>query len=208
MKDRESGTPISTPILLFTPRLLLREWAADDWPLVYDLSREPLVTRFQSWLRLEDAARAQRWLQDAIEHNSRTPRRAYSMALIERASDAAIGWLGWGLEEGRAHSNFGFGYALAPSVWGHGYMTEAVRAALAYMFSSLEAQQVSAECAANNHASARTLEKAGLHLVSRQEETDPDTGLTEDYLSYAITRAGWRTTTKNSSSELQSRPGR
>ena len=116
-----------------TERLMLRDLVEDDWRLVYAMSREPGVTRYQSWLRIPDEARARQWVGDAMHHNRLVPRRAYNVAVVERASEQALGWLGFGLREGFDHGEFSFGYGLLPRVWGRGYMTEAARGGGVYV---------------------------------------------------------------------------
>lgn len=181
---------------LSTNRLLVRDFAEGDWQLVYRLSREQLVTRYQSWMRVADEAAAGQWERGAMYHNGLMPRRAYNMALVERSSNQAIGWLGFGLRDGHEHNNFSFGYALLPAYWGKGYMTEAVQAALGFMFGSLDAEHVQAYCAASNPASQRVLEKSGLRFVSREPDHDEELCITEDYLYYASTLAEWQTANK------------
>src|SRR5687768_14139584 len=81
---------------LLTPRLILRDFVAADWSLIYALSREVEVTRYQTWLRLSSEAEAQQWVQNAIDHNRCVPRYAYNLAIVAQADATAIGWIGWG----------------------------------------------------------------------------------------------------------------
>lgn len=173
-----------------TNRLVIREWRDDDWVVIYAMSREPRITRYQSWLRLEDEAHARRWVQAAIHHNNLVPRRAYNMAIVEKHSGTVIGWLGWGLAE-ESDRTVGFGYALQLAFWGCGYMTEAVQAMVAWVFRHANVDQVRSSCAASNVASARVIEKAGLQRVAVIEETDEDAGVTENQYYYTLTRESW-----------------
>ncbi|MEU6503832.1 GNAT family N-acetyltransferase [Streptomyces californicus] len=55
-----------------------------------------------------------------------------------------------------------FGFALNPSTWGNGYGTETVRLLLACAFEDLGLHRVWGARSPHNHASARTMERAGL----------------------------------------------
>ena len=65
-----------------------------------------------------------------------------------------------------------FGYLLTTSVWGNGYMTEALRAVLIYEFETLGSLYISATCKTTNPASARVMEKAGMQLVKTVHDFD------------------------------------
>jgi ribosomal-protein-alanine N-acetyltransferase len=175
-----------------TARLMLRDLVEDDWQAIAALSQAPAVTRYQSWLRLAGPIEAQQWVQRAIHHNQLQPRQAYNLAIVERESQAVIGWLGWGRPSDRTRGDYDFGYALLPRVWGRGYMAEALQAAINYMFGALEAKLVYGECASSNRASARVMEKCGLRLVAQWDEPDPTTGAGETHLRYAIGVGEWR----------------
>jgi RimJ/RimL family protein N-acetyltransferase len=58
-------------------------------------------------------------------------------------------------------------YALARAAWGRGLATEAARAALTYAFAVVGLPRVVAFARAENVASRRVLEKAGMTLVGR-----------------------------------------
>lgn len=171
---------------LHTPRLVLRDFVEDDWAAIYAMSQSPAVTRYQSWLRIEDEAAAREWVREAMYHNALVPRQAYNLAVVLAASGATIGWFGYGRPSDAARGDFNFGYALLPSEWGRGFMTEVLVAALDYMVDAQGAKLVTAECANSNIGSARVMEKAGMRLVERWDELDDYTGKMEAYRRYAL----------------------
>jgi [ribosomal protein S5]-alanine N-acetyltransferase len=177
---------------LYTARLLLRDLVADDWPAIYAMSQSPAVTQYQSWLRLADETEAREWVQRASYHNQLEPRQAYNLAVVQLEPREVIGWFGWGRPSDRSRGDYSFGYALLPSAWGHGSMSEALQAGLGSMFETLAATLVYGECASSNRASARVMEKAGMALVHQWDEADPATGATETFYRYAMQVAEWR----------------
>jgi RimJ/RimL family protein N-acetyltransferase len=177
---------------LETPRLVLRDWIADDWPLIWALASDPAVTRYQTKLRgLPDEDACRRWLADAIQHNQQEPRSAYSRAVIVKATSRAVGWVNWNESGDPAKGEVSFGYALLPELWRRGYVSEAVRAMLGYVFEVQRRNSVYATCATSNPASAGVLEKAGLHLVERWMHRDNDLGLEEEYRRYRLDKSDW-----------------
>jgi RimJ/RimL family protein N-acetyltransferase len=176
-------------------RLVLRDLQPSDWPLIEALWREPLVTRYQDWFRFDDEAQGRRWLAEAIRYNEEQPRHGYNLAVTQRRGGEAIGWLGFGdpddLEHGKAE--VGFGYALLPHSWNHGYMTEAVQMMLVYVFETLGKKSVSATCETTNAASARVLEKAGLFLTERWLGESSAAGEPVEQLKYSLDATEWKT---------------
>lgn len=179
---------LSSELSLHTPRLVLRDFIVADWLIVYALSQEPQVTRYQTWLRLSSEEEARQWVQNAINHNQHLPRDAYNLAIATHANANVMGWIGWGRTHEPKKGDYDFGYALLPSAWGNGYMTEALQAAIAFMFESLDAQQIFGECAERNYGSARVMEKAGLEPTVEWYEHDTITGINEKHRRYTMRR--------------------
>ena len=175
---------------LRTSRLMLRDLVAEDTSLIRRMAQEPAVTRYQSWLILNSEEELHQWVKNAIFHNNQHPRYAFSLAIVESSQNREIGWIGWGRSEDPTHGEYSFGYALLPQYWGRGYMTEALRAGIAFMFETLRVQGITDYCELTNPGSSRVMEKAGMRLVARwTEETAP--GVSVEYLRYAIQRAEW-----------------
>ncbi len=184
-----SQPDLSPPFCLETERLLLRDFIEEDWAAIHALSREASVTAFQSWLRLDDEEAARRWVGGTIFHNGLRPRHAYNLAVSLKASGQVIGWLGWGKPSRQELGDLDFGYGLSPAFWGQGLMSEALAAAVDFMFRVQKAEVVFGECDSVNIASARVMEKAGLRLVAEWNEVDEESGATVKMQRYAATRS-------------------
>ena len=75
------------------------------------------------------------------------------------------------------------GYAIGKAYWGKGLMTEAAKALIAYGFSHLGAELISAYCFPHNKRSARVLEKCGFQYegtLHRSEQLFDGTVCDED----------------------------
>lgn len=86
------------------------------------------------------------------------------------------------------------GYLFDPAYGGRGYATEAVTAMVAYAFERLGVRRITAGCFADNLASVRILEKAGMR---REQHGVGDSWHAElgwlDGYTYALLAENWRT---------------
>jgi RimJ/RimL family protein N-acetyltransferase len=140
----------------------LRDFVPSDWDALDVIVTDPGVTRymhFASW----DEGRRREWFARLVQDAS-TPRPWHdNWAMTVRGTGVLIGWLFIGSSrETSASGTRGCGYALDQRFWGHGYMTEALRAVFAYAFAELGTQQIVAECDTPNVASAGVMRKAGM----------------------------------------------
>lgn len=62
------------------------------------------------------------------------------------------------------------GYCLARKFWSNGYMTEAVKAVLQYMFADIGLNRIEASHSTHNIASGRVLEKVGMLLEGQSKD--------------------------------------
>jgi len=150
---------------LETERLILRPLTGDDFedyaammsdPEVADGLAEPSVTS------REDAWRS---LAKFIGH--REIRGFSHWALVEKETGRFAGRAGpW---QPYGFPGLGVGWCLARPMWGRGYATEAARAALAYCFKDLDAEEVVSLILPGNERSVSVAERIG-HRYLRDVE--------------------------------------
>lgn len=150
-------------IILETPRLILREWTADDTDVtaVFALYRDPEVTRYlKPGVTPPNVEVMRKALAQLIAEYEATPGLGY-WAIVERASEAVIGT---GLLAS-CDDGIEVGYHLARQAWGQGYATEIARALVAYGFAQVGLTRIVGRAYPENLASRRVLEKAGLTFL-------------------------------------------
>ena len=173
-------------MILSTPRLLLRDFAADDWPAVLAYQRDPRYLRLYEWEdRAEEDVRA--FVNRFVEQQAPRPRTRYQLAITRRDDGRLIGNAGIRLNGVDSHAAE-IGYELAPDEWGRGYATEAARAILRFGFAELGLHRVGAWTVADNTASARVLEKLGMTLEGRLRDYHHYKGRYWDVLMYGMLR--------------------
>lgn len=84
------------------------------------------------------------------------------------------------------------GYLLDPAFAGHGYATEAARAAVDHAFTDLGVRRITAGCFADNHASVRVLEKLGMRREQHgvEDSWHAELGWIDGY-TYGLLRSEW-----------------
>lgn len=148
------------PTALSTPRLRLRPWRESDFAPFADMNADPHV----------------------MEHFPAVQPREESdaMALRIMAKLEAQGWGLWALEVIGGEPFIGFtglnvpnfdsyftpcteiGWRLARNAWGHGYATEAARAALAFGFGDIGLEEIVSFTAVTNKRSVAVMERLGM----------------------------------------------
>ncbi len=151
------GSPEAPPPVLVTPRLRLRPADAGDAPAIFEgYAQDPEVTRYLVWRPHRSIEETHAYLARCAE--GWASETEYTWALVPREGGPLLGMIACRPNGHRAD----LGYVLARAHWGRGYMTEAVRAVVAWALGRPECHRVWAVCDVENGASARVMEKAGL----------------------------------------------
>lgn len=179
-----------------TERLRIRPLAPADIDVMWEWRRLPEVNR---WLGLAPDT------LDAFRERYLDPGRLAAMHLIERTDDEGTitpigdlmikigdGWAQLEVAEQARRTEAELGWVLDPVHTGHGFATEAVRAAIDVCFGPLGLRRVHAGCFADNEPSWRLMERLGM----RREEFSRKTALHRsgewlDGMNYGILAEEW-----------------
>ena len=146
------------PEELETARLLLRLPVLEDAELIFrKYARDTQVTRYLVWRPHENIQVTRDFIQRCIlcwQAGTAFPR-----VVVRKADRQLVGMLELRIDGFRAD----FGYVLARDYWGNGYATEISKAVIAWALQQAHIFRVWATCDVENLASARVLEKAGMH---------------------------------------------
>jgi RimJ/RimL family protein N-acetyltransferase len=175
---------------LHTPRLLMREFVAEDWPAVLAYQNDPLYLRFYH-LTEQTEAGAKSFVNMFLDQQAELPRRKFQLALVLQKTGALIGNCGIRIndpEQGEAN----IGYEISSAYWGQGLVTEAARTIVAFGFEHLNLHRIHSWCVAQNIGSWRVMEKIGMTREGRLREREFIKGQWHDHLVYAILREEWQ----------------
>ena len=146
--------------MIETERLILRRWRASDLAPYAAMMADPEVTYWLGGGQTRAEAEAHlKFLEETLEA------KGFSILAIERKADGLfIGSAG--LAEVREDIPFApaveVGWRLARHAWGHGYATEAARAAIDDGFARVGLGEIVSFTAASNRRSQAVMERLGL----------------------------------------------
>lgn len=178
------------PIRLETPRLVLREVRAEDWPDARALDADPQVVRFQSNDVLDEAG-TRKYLEELIAAAQASPRRVFGLAITLEGEDRLIGHVGLRMDRPE-HREAMIWFNLRRDRWGQGIATEAVTGLIAFCFDRLGLHRVWGDCDPRNLASARVMEKLGMRREAHFRENWWLKGEWCDSWIYAVLEHEWR----------------
>ena len=150
------------PATIETARLRLRPPVMGDAEAIFaTYARDPEATRYVSFPTHQSSAEARAYLcRCAVGWAGDGP---FTWVILLRENGRLAGAIDIRPQDRRVE----LGYILGREYWGHGYMTEVVRALSEWVLAQPEVHRVWAVCDVDNHASARVLEKAGMEREGR-----------------------------------------
>ncbi len=177
--------------MLYTPRLILRQWRESDLEPFAALSADPRVMRyFPSTLDRSESDALARRCAALIEE------RGWGLWAVERREDGAfVGLTGLHIpgDSLPCMPCVEVGWRLVFDAWGRGYATEAARASLRFGFEELHLPEIVAFTVPANHRSRAVMERLGMR---RDAPTFEHPGLPEghplrEHCLYRLSRPDW-----------------
>ena len=145
---------------LETDRLILRRFVIEDAENMYNnWASDSEVVKYLTWPVHSDIGVTKALLADWITEYQNDN---YYMWVIEyKESKKAVGNISV-VRFNEAVESADIGYCLSRALWGHGIMTEALKAVIDFLFDEVELNRVSACHDADNPKSGRVMLKAGM----------------------------------------------
>jgi RimJ/RimL family protein N-acetyltransferase len=165
---------------LETPRLILRQFTLDDAQNLFDLDSDIEVIRYVDLGIIKDGKPLDKSYENYqnqvlskwLQYYEQYPGYGF-WAAIEKSSHEFIGWFHlrpaldrqFNVNSGLFHADeIDIGYRLRRVSWGKGYATEGACALVSKGFAELGTQCIVSSALAENRASIRVMEKAGLQF--------------------------------------------
>ena len=186
------STPITEadgtcPRALQTARLRLRPFiAADAEQFRHQAGVEEVVKQTLNFRAPVDRAAALEWIAGAA--HDLAAGTGYTFAIERLAYSGLVGAIGL-MRDSAADAHAELGYWIARTYWGNGFATEAARRAISFGFGDLGLDRVWACLFAENQASRRVLEKAGLRHTETRRENCPGRGGERDVAYFSRSAA-------------------
>ncbi|MCX6082359.1 MAG: GNAT family N-acetyltransferase [Chloroflexi bacterium] len=163
------------PVILETPRLILRPFRDSDIGSFLAYRNDPNVYRYQGWKTPFLRADALEFIDKMKSVAPGTPGEWYQLAIecrdaTDSGAESMIGDVAFHITRSNPRMAY-IGYSLAQSAWKHGYASEAVRKLLDYMFRVQDLHRVVADCDVDNLASINLLERLGFRREAHYIES-------------------------------------
>ena len=151
---------MTIPLPIRTARLCIRPFDSGDVDPMANVYGDPEVMRHVC-IGVLDRPGTAALLED---YRRAQEQRGFSTwAVVEKASGAVIGDVGFGLYEPTGEPELG--YTLAASAWGRGYALEAARACVDAAFAHLPQRRLVAKIEPENERSLRLAQRLGMRTV-------------------------------------------
>jgi ribosomal-protein-alanine N-acetyltransferase len=161
---------------LETERLLLRKMRLEDAQAMFAYASDPEVTRYVLWDTHRSVQDTESFLNFATEGYERGDFGGWGVVLKD--DGVFIGTCGIDAGYSPEHARAELGYVLSREHWGKG--------------GRMELNRIEARCIAENTASARVMEKAGMTYEGTLREREYIKGAYRDMKHYAILRREYR----------------
>lgn len=172
--------------MMETDRLVIRSFQETD------------IDDFYEYMKLESTAQYEDFQPYSYEECEASVKRRAAMdgvfAVVLKSNDKLIGDINYSEED---DGTFEIGYDFNEAYWGNGYATESCKEMLKYMFETVGARRVIAQCNDDNEMSIRLLERLGfrkegcfLEDVSFKEDENGNP-IYVNSLQYAMLKREW-----------------
>ncbi len=149
---------------LETERLILRKWQLEDLDGLYEFAKKPCVGPMAGWKPHESKEESLGVLKYYIDNDDR-------WAIVIKESSKVIGMVNIKPDNnrGKYYAKL-LSFALSPDYWGNGYMTEAVKRVVKYVFEEMNIDILTAFHYPLNIRSKRVIEKCGFKYEGTIEQ--------------------------------------
>jgi RimJ/RimL family protein N-acetyltransferase len=187
---------VVTPLVLRSPRLLLRPLCAEDAAPLAAYRSIPEVARFQSWESF-DQVDAVRLIADQAKVVPDTPGTWLQLAIVLSTSGKMIGDCGIHFR-GDDLQHVELGVTMSPTHQCQGLATEALASVLGYVFDGLGKHRVTAVTDTENHAVAALFRRLGFRREAHYVENVWFKGAWGSEYLFALLRREWEARPINS----------
>ena len=182
-------SPATFPILE-TSRLLLREIVAEDAPSLFAVYADPKHMQWYGIDPFPDLAAAEARIKTfAVMRAQANPGTPGGITTKENGLFiGTCGLFAWN----RNWRKCSVGYELVKEAQGHGFMQEALTAALSWGFQVMELNRIEAQVHPNNQRSIRLLGRLGFVEEGRLRQAAYWANQYRDMVQYSLLRAEWK----------------
>ena len=175
-------------LLIETKRLILRRFTMGDLQDIHAFSSDPVLSRHLNGFPGPTIDDVQSYIEMQNSYAPGELDKCFDLGIHLREENKIIGLI---TLVQRAHFQGEIGFALNPAHQRQGYAVEAVRAAMAYGFTTLEMHRIFAKTERNNIRSWLLLEGVGMRREGLFQHDHLSDGDWQDTFVYAMLAEEW-----------------
>ena len=184
------------PLVLETPRLVLRPLELGDADALFQYASDPEVSKMMSWDPHPDARETRAFLERMVAAREASTSTGWAITIDGKpAGVISLDGITWQFRAWRV-DRAEMGYWLGRPFWGKGYMTEAATAAVRFAFETLGLHKVTIGCVDGNDASRAIIEKLGFRFLALYQDDFFRFGRWWDHRRYELTASEWGDSTR------------
>jgi ribosomal-protein-alanine N-acetyltransferase len=169
------------PIIIETPRLIMKQFCEADAKHLFELNSDPDVTKYVGGSAYSSMDEVIEFIKNYDQYEK------YGMGRLNMFDKITGEYIGWcGLKYLEDEQNVDLGYRLLKRHWGKGYATEAATASLEYGFDVLNLDKIIGKAMKENTASINVFKKLGM-AYSHDDECGKHPAVV-----YVITKEEWK----------------
>lgn len=149
--------------------ILLREYRMEDVDAICELTQQPAILEFLpdwnaskeqrlDWMANYELVENKQFLQ-AVAVDGHIGDLCLRLGIVLKETGAFIGWCVTGIKDELPSPNREIAYAISQDYSGKGYMTQAARALIAYLFENTDVTELNALALLNNIPSNKVIQK-------------------------------------------------
>ena len=171
-----------------TKRLTLRRFKVTDADMMFNnWANDDEVTRYMRWPSYKSVDEAVNTLQNWVDSYEGESYYHWGICLD---SYEMIGSIGVFIDSEHDHRTE-LGYCIGRKWWNNGYVSEAVKAVIDYIFTNTDVERIEAFYAVDNPASGKVMQKAGMEFEGFARNKFKSRVGFEDSNMYGIVREMW-----------------
>lgn len=190
--DREKKVGIKLPTPFKTSRLLLRRLKPIDLNDLLEIVGDAEVVRYKDW-DPNDEEQVQSWLEDDQKKRLFQRGHAFYLPLELLEQPKVVGYVALTFLDSE-NSEMSVDVLVNRRYQRRGFGTEALRAAMEFVFSGLDVRRLCAWCDCRNIAAVKMLEKAGMRREGQFIKEKFMKGEWVDSFAYAMLQDEYRST--------------
>lgn len=176
-------------VIIESERMLLRKMIATDASRVFSYRSDEETNKYQSWIP-ETKEDVDILIAEKTASKPNVPDSWFQLVIVLKTTGDVIGDVGLHFFE-TGSGTAEIGCTLDKRHHGQGFAVEALRAALDYLFETLNKRRVTASVAPRNGASLKMLERLGMRQEAHFKESYFFKGEWVDDVIYAMLRSDW-----------------